>query len=216
MKITLLHPTRGRANQAFQTFQNWKSKCSNWANVQHILSIDNDDREKFYYQKSFAETGSMICIHDNTNVVQATNNAAPHAQGDILIYLSDDFDCPQNWDLEIINRVQDKSKPWLLKVDDCLQKFDADVLTIPIMSKLLYQILGHFWHPSYRSMFCDQDLFYTVKINNWILNAPELKFQHNHYCNGRAKKDETYTRSDANWNHGKATYNERKKQNFPL
>ena len=136
--------------------------------------------------------------------------------GDILVYLSDDFDCFDNWGVAIENEVKDFGTMWLLKVDDCLQKFEVPVLTIPIMSRGLYNRLGYFWYPEYRSMFCDEDLYWTCRKLGVIRNAPHLKFEHKHASVGKAPDDETYRRSAKNWDQGKELFNKRKGLGFPV
>ena len=213
MIISLIHPSRGRAKKAFECYSNWMLKTSYEHEIEHILSLDSDDPELNKYYLCF----NNIIVNDNTCVVEATNHAAKIAKGDILIYLSDDFFCPENWDTIIVDAIGDKiNEPCLLKVDDCLQKFHVDVVTIPIITKALYERLGYFWNPLYRSMFVDQDLFHTCKNNNWLVERPDLHFEHKHYSVGKAPKDTTYTRSDANWNQGKMVFSERKRINFPI
>lgn len=213
MKITLLHPSRGRAEKAKQTFDFWKEQSSGRVFIEHILSIDDDDIQTQKYIQGFPD--SIVLINKNTCVVDATNVAAKVATGDILIYLSDDFKCPKNWDLEII-ALLGLETPFLLKVDDCLQKFEVKVLTIPIMNKALYNVLGYFWHPGYKSMFVDEDLYWTCSENNWLIFADSLKFPHEHPANGKAVNDETYRRSAANWDQGKEMFAKRKLEGFPL
>lgn len=213
MVLSLIHPSRGRAKKAFECCSTWLLKTSCDHEIEHILSLDKDDPELELYKAYF----SNIIINDNTCVVEATNHAAKIATGDILIYLSDDFECPQNWDELIYEALLNNiNQPCLLKVDDCLQKFYVDVVTIPIITKKLYERLGYFWNPIYKSMFCDQDLFHVCKNSGWLLEKPDLKFEHKHYSIGKAPKDETYTRSDANWNQGQTVFNDRKKRNFPI
>lgn len=212
--ISLIHPSRGRAKKAHDTFRYWMDNSSGTIKIQHILSIDNDDNHRQEYFNLF--TKSLIVSGNNDCVVMATNEAAKHTTGEILIYLSDDFKCPHDWDLALVNKFAATSDPALVKVDDCLQLYKADVLTIPVMNKVLYNRLGTFWHPGYKSMFVDQDLFWVCTNNNWLIPAPELKFPHEHYCNGKAEKDETYKRSDANWHHGKAFYEKRKMEGFVI
>jgi hypothetical protein len=221
--ITLLHPSRGRAKKAKEAFDYWVSQASGEIDVQHILSIDLSDPTKEEYYKEFENTGSICRINDNSCVVEATNLIASQAKGDILIYMSDDFKCPKDWDLHVTDEfdrckigLDGKPTPMLLKVDDCLQQFHIPVLTIPIMNRALYEKLGYLWHPGYKSMFVDEDLFWTVTYNNWIVNCPGLKFPHEHCCNGKAENDETYKRSAANWNQGKALFAQRKAAGFPL
>jgi hypothetical protein len=217
--ITLLHPSRGRADQAKETANYWYHRASDPTKVEYILSVDNSDPKKWDYRDRFAEIlfpNKKFLINDNETVVQATNHAAKQSNGEILVYLSDDFHCPKGWDNLIHNRTKDLNKPWLLKVDDCYQAFNKDVLTIPIMNRALYSALNYFWHPEYRSMFVDQDLYYVAKNMNALVNAADLRFEHMHPVAGKGKHDETYARSNQNWNQGKELYARRQRQNFPL
>lgn len=226
MRFTLLHPSRGRAEKAKATFETWIKLSSGKNEIEHIISIDEDDPQKQQYISLFKESDVIIC-GDNDSVVQATNRAAEFATGDILIYLSDDFLCPNSWDLQILSELRRLNlvdiggaligdTRWLLKVDDCLQPFRAAVLTIPIMSKALCARLGFFWHPDFKSMFCDEHLFWVAKNNGWLYETPELKFPHHHCCNGKAERDETYIRSEKNWDSGKATFEKHKAAGFPI
>jgi hypothetical protein len=153
-------------------------------------------------------------IGDNNSVVQATNRAAQASDGEVLLYLSDDFKCFEGWGLKVLEQIE-LDKPQLIKVHDCLQAFHVDVLTIPIMNRKLYEALGYFWHPEYKSMWVDCDLHHVVKNMGALKLCPELEFEHQHYSVGKAIKDETYQRSDANWNEGQQLYLERKRLNFP-
>lgn len=223
MKITLIHPSRGRANQAAATYRFWMERAADPENIQHILSLDADDPQLQQYKNNFevqrlAGKNITILVNDNDCVVQATNRAIEHVAGDLVIYLSDDFQCPDWWDRHVVASYHKCGSPelWLVRVDDCLQKLHADVLTIPIMTKKLMNYLGYFWNPLYKSMFVDQDLFYTCKNNGWLFFEPDLKFPHIHYCNGKAPNDETYSRSAKNWHSGQEIYTRRKRENFPL
>lgn len=210
--ISLIHPSRGRAQKSFDTTSKWIARAC--CDVELIVSLDESDVEKNKYLRLYKD--ARVVVNDNDCVVQAANHAAKESNGDILVYVSDDFDCPHNWGIEILNIVKNYPKEWLLKVDDCLQKFEADVLTIPIMSRGLYEKLGYFFHPSYRSMFVDQDLYWTVNKLGCLMNAPQLKFPHEHYCNKKTVFDKTYERSNQNWDSGKELYHDRKRKNFPL
>jgi glycosyltransferase involved in cell wall biosynthesis len=217
MRLSLLYPSRGRAKKCLENLRNWTSKCD----VSHeiIVATDSDDPQAGEYAKLLRFTPFLV--HNNKSVVEATNRAASVASGDVFIYVSDDFDCPHNFGslvlgefVNFMGNLTDKQR--LLKVDDCLQKFDVPVLTIPIMNRSLYETLGYFWHPDYKSMFFDEDLYWTCKNNGWLKKAPHLKFPHNHVSIGKAENDETYKRSAANWDQGKATFARRKAAGFPL
>jgi glycosyltransferase involved in cell wall biosynthesis len=216
MKITILHPSRGRAQKAFETYQYWMSKASGKIEIEYILSIDVDDNQQPEYSRIFMGVDGVCYTASNRNVVDATNVAASHATGDLLIYLSDDFKCPQDWDILLYDKYLSGPVLALIKVDDCLQGFDVPVLTIPIMTRYLYITLGYFWHPEYKSMFVDQDLYEVCKKHGWIINAPQLKFPHEHCSIGKAERDETYIRSEKNWDQGKELFAKRRAAGFPL
>lgn len=218
MVISLIHPSRGRPEKAFDTMSEWALKAyipNESFSVEHILSLDNSEPYLVEYKELFRPRRNVL-MRDNESVVEATNHAAKSATGDILVYLSDDFKCPDNWGQLIIEQFQGVTTPMLLKVDDCLQNFGVRVLTIPIMNRALYEKLGYFFHPGYKSMFCDTDLYEVCDKNKWIKFAPQLKFPHEHVCNGKAPDDETYRRSSANWNQGQEFFKQRKAAGFPL
>ena len=220
MLLSLIHPSRGRSQKAKSILDSWIAKKSNGHDVQHLLSLDETDPEINQYIETFNDYSKLI-IKNNSCVVQATNEAAKHATGDFLIYLCDDFDCPYHWDSLLVNVSQKHNKsprddPFIIKVDDCLQGFKVRVLTIPIMSRRLYERLGYFWYPEYKSMFVDQDLYEVCDQMQVIVEAPELKFEHRHYSTGKALLDETYRKSEMNWNQGLNLFNRRKSENFGL
>lgn len=213
MKITLLHPSRSRPEKARATYEYWILQASGKVEIEHILSLDFSDSKNELYTP-FGENSKFILNH-NTCVVDATNQAVQIATGDVFIYLSDDFKCPKDWDILILNHFQDKwNVPKLLKVDDCLQNFSVAVLTIPIMNRALYKLLGYFWHPEYKSMFVDEHLYWICEKQGWLTLASELKFPHEHCSIGKAERDETYIRSEANWEQGKALFAKHKQEGF--
>lgn len=214
--ISLIHPSRGRAKKAKETLDYWMKASSQQINIEHILSIDKDDDQLKQYTQLFPD--SEIVCSKNSCVVEATNIAAKRATGSILVYLSDDFKCPDNWDVLLAQRFHGVKKPMLLQVGDGINPMGIACLTIPIMNKPLYKKLGYFWHPAYKSMFVDEDLFWTCYNNDWLQLSPELTFVHEHPANNKMQvpSDATYQRSSINWNSGQATFMERKKAGFPL
>ena len=217
MKITLLHPSRGRAEKAFETYKDWVINMRTTIEVEHILSLDSDDHQLERYKELFNATSTII-VNDNDCVVKATNHAAKISTGDILIYMSDDFKAPHAWEILLLEvfEFHGMEKPTLLKVNDDMRSADVAVLTIPIMNRKLYETLGYFWFPEYRSMFVDEDLYWTCENNDWLIRREELVFPHEHWCNQKAEIDETYRATEKNWVQGQTLFVKRKSENFPL
>lgn len=213
MKITLLHPSRGRPQKSFDNAKQWIEKAG--CEVEIVVSIDHSDSERNNYLELYEPEYKVICGFNNS-VVEATNRAAKESTGDILVYLSDDFECFDNWGPAVLKEFEGVTNPLLIKVDDGLQDFIVPVLTIPIMNRALYNRLGYFWHPEYKSMFVDCDLYWVSRKLSALKYCPHLKFQHNHVSIGRAKDDETYRRSSANWKQGEDLFKRRQALKFPV
>lgn len=210
MKISLLHPTRSRPQKSYDNAMAWLSMSG--APCELIVSLDHDDPKLKEYQRLY--TGHLV--NENRSVVDATNKAAVACRGDILVYLSDDFVCFPNWGQAVIAEFQKYKGPTLIKVDDCLQPFHVAVLTIPMMNRELYDKLGYFFHPGYRSMFVDEHLYWRTKKLHALQMAPHLKFEHRHVSVGKAQDDDTYRRSAANWNQGKELFAQHKAMGFAV
>lgn len=149
MTISLLHPSRGRPTKALETINLWKSRASGQHKIEHILSIDFSDSELDNYKRAAYSDWTVILCSENDCAVMATNKAAKISHGDILVMLSDDFECPQDWDNSIVQAFQNRSG--VLKTYDGLQKW---LVTLAIMDRKYYEEQGYFYYPSYRHMFC--------------------------------------------------------------
>lgn len=217
--ISLIHPSRGRAKKSFTNSMEWINKAG--CDVEVILSIDTSDNWRDYFElypayPADAKTDYVrMYMGDHKSLVEATNHAAKESKGQILVYLSDDFKCPDNWG-QLIEREFDKypGQPIVLKVDDCLQKFHVAVMTIPIMNRLAYEGLGYFFNPDFKSMHVDEHLYWRTKKLGFLRMAPHLKFPHHHHSIGKAENDETYRRSEANWDQGKNALAVHKREGF--
>lgn len=218
--ISLIHPSRGRAKKSYENTMDWIAKAG--CNVEVILSIDSSDnwREYFHIYPPYPHDATTDYVRmymgDHKNLVEATNHAAKESKGDILVYLSDDFKCFPNWGKALITEFEKYTGPTLLKVDDCLQEFHVPVLTIPIMNRACYDKLGYFFHTGYKSMFVDEHLYWRTKKLGFLKLAPHLKFEHCHVSVGKAENDDTYKRSAANWDQGKAKFAEHKRMGFTV
>lgn len=210
MKFTLIHPSRSRPQKSFETIQKW-TKYTGVHDVEIIVSIDSDDPLKDQYFKLYESSWSLL-IGDNRSAVDAINNAAKIAKGDILIVVSDDTDCPADW-AGVIARATEGQEDFVLKVFDNIQKW---VITMPIIDRVYYNRFGYIYHPDYKHMFCDTDLTHTAELLGKIIWRNDIIFPHLHYSVAKAKRDDINDRADSTWNEGKRLYLSRFRKNFGL
>lgn len=211
MTISIIHPSRGRAVKARATASHWISKMSDDNEIEYILSIDHDDPQKNLYYQWFSI--AKISVAYNTNVVQAMNAGALLSTGQIIVCISDDFEPPSHWDKLIVDNY-DWSKDIAIRINDTITKEEDLILTLPILSRSLYDKLGYIYHPEFTGMWADNDLAEQCKSMGCLINRFDLVFPHNHWVNGKAVKDATYNRHNttASWDKGVKAIEQRRKQ----
>lgn len=219
--ISLLHPSRSRPDKAFETARKWLDNAG--CDVEYILSLDDDDDSDYHryfgktiygvYSRLENETSKWVNMKRNPNssAIDAINNAAKVSSGNILIVLSDDFDCPPLWGKKILDATQGKTD-WILKTPDGIQKW---IITMPIMDRAYYDRFGYVYYPDYLHMFCDTELSCVADLTGRKIEA-SIPFVHNHYSIGKTEKDAVSIKADATWAQGEKLFLERYKKNFDL
>lgn len=207
--ISLLHPSRGRVDKSKATIEKWLSN-SGYTDIEIIISIDSDDPQKDLYISEYS--WQKVIINDNRSAVDAINNAAKESKGDIIIVVSDDTDCPNNWANKILNAVSYR-EDFVLKVGDGIQNW---LCTMPVIDRKYYERFGYIYYPEYSHMFCDTEFTHIADCLGKIIQRNDLRFPHEHYCVGKAKKDHINERADATWKQGMQLYLKRVRERFGL
>ncbi len=211
MKFSLIHPSRGRPQQALSCLRFWLKNFSGKNELEYILSLDSDDAINYLsvIPVMHSIVRAKVCVDSNKSVVPALNNGAKLSTGDVLIYLSDDFECPGNWDLELQKAIGDR-KEFAIWVNDGLQD---SVMTIHMLSRLYYQRLGYMYYSEYFSVYADNDITEQAKRDGVLINARHLLFKHNHYSVLGIPPDATYQRENSSeaYATGRALYFRRNK-----
>lgn len=203
--ISILHPSRGRPEKAKKTIIKWFESAS-LIPFQWITSIDYDDPEKDKY----LDIGRCL-ISQNASVVDAINNAAKIAKGNILMVVSDDTDCPDNWNSFLLKWLDGKND-FICKTQDGTQPW---IITNPIMDRTYYNRFGYIYHPDYQHMFCDTELTCVADLTGRKL-VSSIMFKHNHYSVTKEPPDAISKRADGTWDQGEKLFLERYKRNFDL
>lgn len=211
MDISVIHPSRNRPDKAYECFLEWSKKSN--TEFEYILSLDTDEPQKQKYCELFHN--QTIVFGNNSNVVEAMNNGASNSTGDILVCISDDFGCSEGWDSYILAQL-DKDKEQALIVNDghkeCL------MMTIPILTKKLYNKLGYVYHPSFTGMFADNALAEICDKMGVLVKNRDLEFPHRHWLYGHYTADSTNKRHDnpEGWRIGQKVIKKLRDSNYGL
>lgn len=136
---------------------------------------------------------------------------------DIIVFGSDDFTPPQNWDLYLKEKFGDRDG--LLMVRDGYQLPDSSnmlhpAITIPIMNGIALRKLNCIiYHPAYHHMFSDCELYDVAEglgilIDNRLTDT--TVFEHHHYAAGKRHPDGFDQSYHGKWKDDEATWNKRK------
>jgi hypothetical protein len=208
--ISLICPSRGRPQKSFETISKWIRKAG--VELEVILSLDVTDPELTRYYQLYKETNAFILTLDNKNAVEAINNAAKIAKGNIFIVVSDDSDCCSAWAIKILKATEGKSD-FVLKVRDGIQ---PKIITMPVLDKIYYQRDGYIYNPEYDHAWADRE-FSEVAYKRKRVITKNILFRHLHYSVLKDKRrDAQYEKTDATFNSGKQIFLRRQKINFGL
>lgn len=212
MKISLIHPSRGRSKKAKFAHDYWLLQAHGEVEIEYILSLDTDDPDGDKYLEWVQGSANLkICSNPNKNLVQAANAGAKIATGDILILVSDDFRCPTSWDAILLANVEDK-KDWIMKTQDGVQ---AWIITLPIMDREYYNRFGYIYNPDYSHLYCDTEMTHVADLLGRKIICPAV-FPHDHYSVTGSAKDAISEKADSTWAQGEQTYLQNVKNKFGL
>jgi TusA-related sulfurtransferase len=194
IKYSLIHPTRSRAKKSRETMLKWVRNMK-YKSFELIVSLDADDPELDNYRIMYPK-GTYI-VNKNRSCVDAINNAAKVSDGEILIVVSDDSDCVENWD-EMLEKELDGKYDYVLKTDDSIQGY---IITLPLLDRVYYNRFGYIYHPDFEHMFCDTYMTCVADITGRKITS-NLMFKH---LNDTIK-DDLRKRTDGTWQQGQDTF----------
>lgn len=200
MRISLLHATRGRVEQAKACQKLWLDNAENSANIEIITAVDADDAAS---REAFPDA---VVVYGGEGCCPAYNAAAKKATGDILINLDEDWICPPSYD-QIIESYMCNGAD-ILHVGDKHRK--DDLMCHQVISRRFYETIGYYHHPLLKSVFSDN--WATMLAKNWgYVDATkggtvDLGFLHANPSRGYGVEDEVarISNSPERYAHGKA------------
>lgn len=208
-KISLLHATRGRPEQALATRQMWLNAALNPLCVQHLFAVDEDDQKSLIALSHY----KVIKVENAHGCVRAWNAAAAESTGHVLIQLSDDWTPCLHWDARIWLALEEAAKsksstiedePLVLGVDDGHRKDRLLCMAILTRARYLAQLdeatgLPVMFSPEYFGVFSDNEFSLRAFRDGVVVDARHIIFDHRHPIFSDIKAgewDETYQRQN--------------------
>ena len=227
LKILVKIPTRSRPVRFTQILEKYVQMSNHPEEIEYLISIDEDDFQMNSYkieQMCVGITSGRIkyVVGRSSCKIEAINRDIHMVkEWDILLNGADDMiPVVQGWD----DVVREKFEQNFIGSAGCVHFLDGThpkLCTMSIMNRMAYNETGWIYHPSYISLWCDQEFTDYWSKSNRLLCVNQILFEHRHpaaHSKEKHKLDALYIRNEDKrlWNADEANYRKRKEQGFPL
>ena len=202
MKILLKCPTRSRPKQVIETLRKYVDLANKPELLGIAISSDNDDASMHdlnvdYHLRRLPVAWIQIFFGDNKSKIEAVNADMDKItwDWDIVVLVSDDM-IPQvkGYD-DIIRSKMTPDRDRIIWVNDGTQGYKLN--TLSIMGKTMYDSFGYLYHPSYKSLFCDNEFTDLCKgdLASKCSYIEEILIRHEHPTTGYKEWDTLYVQN---------------------
>jgi hypothetical protein len=218
MRILVKFPTRQRPRIFFATLAKYTGMQSHKHDVRFVVTMDNDDKSMndSKIRTQLDRIPNLKYYYGNSKSKVQAINANIDTDFDILLLASDDMEPVEVGYDDIIVQEMTKHFPDL---SGCLNFNDgrrSDKLnTITVMGVNLYKRFGYIYHPSYESLYCDNEYTDVTERMGKSAYIDHIIIRHRWIDITGGEKDALYRRNDLPVMRDKTNYAKRKAAGFP-
>jgi hypothetical protein len=228
LKILFKFASRSRNNKFFVGLDNILSNLADLENFCILASLDIDDvtmnnpttiNRLVEYVNKYPEK-IIVKFGHSKNKIDAINRDVNEIKDnfnfDILVNFSDDMEFIQHSFDEIIRNKFLNHYP---DTDGNIYFNDGfvgeKISTMSIIGRKYYEKFNYIYHPSYHSLWCDNEYTEVAKKNQKILYFHENIYRHNHPANIGGSMDEQLVKTESFEQVDRFNYQQRLNNNFP-
>jgi hypothetical protein len=222
-EILVKYASRSRPENFMRGLRSIFENAINPEQITVLVSLDIDDPKLNEYDLSeFSQHNIIKCVGTSKNKIDAINRDVNEYEGhwDILVNFSDDMVFTrEGWD-DVMREEIDST--WFYYGKGFVFNFTdpnngGALMTMSVMDYEYYIRDRYIYHPSYESVWCDNEAQDVAKKNNRFVDIHEVIFDHLHPANGKAMTDAQYQKTESAAVHHKdhQNYLNRKQLNFP-
>ena len=184
-KLLIKFPTRNRPEKFKHILEKSIKYLSGKHDVRFVITMDEDDSTMNTpeVRKWLDEIEvDLVYYYGNSKTkVEACNANLEGESADIILLLSDDMvPCFEGFDDVIVEGMMDKfpDMDGAIKFCDGLRPPNDYLMTLPVLGWKLYESFGYLYHPSYTSVFCDNEMTLSCLMVNKLAISPVCLFRH--------------------------------------
>lgn len=214
-------PTRSRPDKFRSQFDKYYNMLSGELKVKFVVSMDADDSSmnnddmKWWLSEANGGRKNIHYYYGNSKTKVQAINADMHHHHDwkILLLASDDMTVQKHGYDKII---YDDMMKYYSDLDGALHYSDGRVgqqlLTLSIMGKKMYDYFGYIYHPSYTSLYCDNEFHDSVYKMNKCKYIDNVIIKHD-WVNYTGR-DPLHLRNESYYNSDAVIFERRKRHGF--
>jgi hypothetical protein len=218
IKILYKLTSRSRPDRCMATIASIIGNSSTDKEYMILLSCDTDDESMKDFDCPFYLDGRLVIKKGTSkNKIDAINRDVNDVDWDwdVLVNVSDDMIIEKGFDSVVRNAFENSLDLFLHLPDGYANERLA---SMSIMGREYYNRFGYIYHPSYESVYCDNEAMDVAKYLGKYLYVNEHVFKHIHPANvGAHLMDEQYKKTEAADVHARdcENYQRRKQLQFP-
>jgi hypothetical protein len=182
-----------------------------------LLSCDEDDDTMKDFSYDYYTDGRLVIKKGfSKNKIDAINRDVQEFEWDwdILVNVSDDMVIEKGFD-SVVRAAFEETLDLFLHLPDGYA--NERLASMSIMGRDYYNRFGYIYHPSYESVYCDNEAMDVAKMLHKYVYVNTHVFKHIHPANvGAHLMDAQYMKTEAHDVHGRdcVNYQKRKETNF--
>jgi hypothetical protein len=226
LKILYKLTSRSRPKRWLETLDSITKNSLVCSDYFVLTSIDDDDHTMHnflvanQYDIGHKYHNGMVMSGNSKNKIDAINRDMNEIdkwyRWDILVNISDDMLITSSRFEDVLRIVFSESLDLFLHLPDGFQ--NRNLPTMSIMGRDYYERFNYIYHPSYQSVYCDNEAMDVAKSLGKYLYVNEHLFVHNHPSNiGKHVWDNQYEKTEDLQVHAQDSlnYQNRKQLHFP-
>jgi hypothetical protein len=221
MHILIKFPSRGRPDKLRSTFLKYVQMAEDTSKISFIVSLDEDDQTR-------TRTQSIILklIHKNTEIIvghscgkigAVNRDLDPLPLFDILLLASDDMiPVQKGYDTLLRQKMVDHypDTDGVLFFNDGYRGNNLN--TLCILGRKYYERFGYIYHPSYKSLWCDNEFTQVAYKLEKQTYFSEVIIRHEHPFWTKEDMDRVYLENQEWDSEDKQNYTNRSILGFPV
>jgi hypothetical protein len=219
MRILVNFATRSRPSKFLNCIRNIREHAVDNNQVDILVKADWDDNSMRDIEMP---EGIKVEWGVSTSKIHAINRDVPTDGWDILINFSDDqLFVKYGWDVEVRDAFEQHGLDTIIHwPDNC--PYRERLIAMSIIGKEYYDRFGYVYHPSYFSLWCDNEFMDVSKalVRYRYMGGPNhdnILSHHIHPAHIKGLEyDDQLRKTEAYYHIDEKNYNERKARNFDL